>query len=343
MVLKVDFKKLIESTEYNFLRTDEHLGNRIILLTLGGSHAYGTNNENSDIDIRGVTLEKSSDLIGFTEFKQVVETNTDTTIYAFNRIVELLLNSNPNTVEILGCKPEHYIFLTDIGQQMLDNKKMFLSQKCVGSFVGYANAQLNRLINKLSRGSVEQIEREEQILHSIQNAMLTFDERYNNFDDNTMKLYIHESDNEDLANEIFVDMNVKDYSLRELLGIVGELQNVLRQYDKVNHRNKKASDKALDKHAMHLIRLYLMGIDLLEKEEIITYREKDHDLLMCIRNGQFRKEDGKYDDSFFEMLEGYKKRFEYAKKNTSLPKLPDMRKVEEFVIEVNTKIVRGEV
>ena len=35
-------KERLQSGEYDFLRTDEHLGHHIILLTLGGSHAYGT-------------------------------------------------------------------------------------------------------------------------------------------------------------------------------------------------------------------------------------------------------------------------------------------------------------
>ena len=33
-------KEKVTSSEYDFLRTNEHLGNNIILLTLGGSHAY---------------------------------------------------------------------------------------------------------------------------------------------------------------------------------------------------------------------------------------------------------------------------------------------------------------
>ena len=32
-------KQLLKTEEYDFLRTDPHLGNKIILLTLGGSWA----------------------------------------------------------------------------------------------------------------------------------------------------------------------------------------------------------------------------------------------------------------------------------------------------------------
>lgn len=33
---------VVSKSEYDFLRTDPHLGNRIMFLPLGGSHAYGT-------------------------------------------------------------------------------------------------------------------------------------------------------------------------------------------------------------------------------------------------------------------------------------------------------------
>ena len=86
----IDFKQLMNTSEYDFLRTEKRLGNRIILLGLGGSYAYGTCNENSDIDFRGITLNMPSDLIGLTEFEQYEDANTDTVIYSFNKIVRLL-------------------------------------------------------------------------------------------------------------------------------------------------------------------------------------------------------------------------------------------------------------
>lgn len=53
-------KALVEGPEYEFLRTDKHLGDRIMFLTLGGSHAYGTNVETSDIDVRGCAMNSKS-------------------------------------------------------------------------------------------------------------------------------------------------------------------------------------------------------------------------------------------------------------------------------------------
>ena len=64
-------KNKIDSKEYDFLRNDIHLGNNIILLTLGGSYAYGLENENSDLDIRGIAIENKNEIIGLKKFEQV--------------------------------------------------------------------------------------------------------------------------------------------------------------------------------------------------------------------------------------------------------------------------------
>ncbi len=60
--------------------------------------------------------------------------DTDTTIYSFNKMIQLLTSNNPNTVEILGCKPEHYLRLSNIGKELLENRKMFLSKICIHTF-----------------------------------------------------------------------------------------------------------------------------------------------------------------------------------------------------------------
>jgi predicted nucleotidyltransferase len=333
---------LSRTPEYEFLRTNEHLKDRLIFLTLGGSHAYGTNVEGSDIDIRGVCLHRPQDLIGLSNFEQVVNTETDTTVYSFNKLISLLLNCNPNTIEVLGCRPEHYFMMTDIGKEFIANRKMFLSKWAVNSFAGYAIAQLNRLKNNLARHTYAQPEKEEHMLSSMKQAMLTFNDKYTEFEDGSIKLFIDKSDKTDLETEIFADINLKGYPLRDYKAIWSELNNIVKDYGKINNRNKKKDDLHLNKHAMHLVRLYLMCFDILEKEEIITYRENDIEMLMSIRNGKYQKADGTYEQEFFDMISEYEKRLEYAAENTSLPKNPDYKLVEEWVMYVNRRAIIDE-
>ena len=85
----------------------------------------------------------------------------------------------------------------------------------------------------------------------------------------------------------------------------------------------------------------MMCIDILEREEIITYRENEHDLLMDIRNGVYLDSNRQPTKEFFELVEEYKCRFEYAKNNSSLPLKPDINKIEEFKAFVNEEVVKG--
>lgn len=328
------------SKDYMFLDDNEHLGKNICLLTLGGSYSYGTNVEGSDIDIRGIATNSPSDILGLTNFEQVVDEKTDTTVYAFNKIINLLMNCNPNVLEMLGCLPEHYLYLNNIGRQLIDNRKLFISQKAIHSFGGYAIQQLRRLENAIARDKLPQSKKEEHILETINEAMTTFVDRYEDLHGGIVP-FIGKSNKEDLDTEILVNINLKNYPLRDFTAVINDMKTIVRDYDKLNGRNHKKDDAHLNKHAGHLLRLYYTCIDIFEKGDIITYRENEHDILMKTRNGYFMNEDGSYKSEFFYILNGLKERLEYAKANTSIPKTPDFKKIQDFVMEVNRKIVQN--
>lgn len=332
----------LKSNEYEFLSTDKNLGKNVIIITLGGSHAYGTDNENSDLDIRGCALNSKMQILTNENFEQFVNEETDTTIYAFNKLVSLLSNVNPNTIEMLGNKPEHYFYVHPIGQELIDNAHLFLSKRASYSFGGYATAQLRRLENK-SNKAVGQEQLENYIYNTLQHVSENFEEKYG-IPAGQIRLYIDKAVNPDMVTEIFMDANLKHYPIRDYTEMWAELKNVIKSYKNIGARNNKAIEhNKLGKHMMHLIRLYIMCLDILEKEIIVTYREAEHDLLMDIRNGKFLDDDKQPIPEFYEMVNNYEKRLEYAKNNTNLPDKPDYKKINEFVASVNERVVKGEI
>lgn len=133
-----ELQRIIDSEPYDFLRTDPHLGKHLMFLTIGGSHAYGTNVAGSDVDIRGVALNSKEDLLGLGEFEHRVDTMTDTTVFSFNKAAKLLCSRNPNMLEQFGNPDELVITYSPTAKLLFDNKNLFLSKRVIYSFGGFA-------------------------------------------------------------------------------------------------------------------------------------------------------------------------------------------------------------
>lgn len=338
----MDFRKIMDSPEYDFLRTHPRLGNRIILMGLGGSYAYGTHREGSDIDFRGVTLNLPSDLLGMTEYEQYTDEKTDTVIYTFNKIIRLLLECNPNTIELLGLDDDQYLIKTELGQLLLDNRGLFLSKRAISSFGGYASSQLRRMQNAIARDSMPQMEKEQHLLRSVQNSLADFGRKYDLSKRGSIQIYIDRAENPRMETEIFLDAQLTHMPLRDYESMLSFFNRIVRDYDKVGHRNHKKDDNHLNKHAMHLIRLFMMAIDILEKGEIHTHRTDDLSLLKSIRRGDFMTEQHTFTPEFYELVADYEARMDHAAAATCLPDNPDMEKVAQLVEYVNRCAIEGD-
>ena len=98
-----------------------------------------------------------------------------------------------------------------------------------------------------------------------------------------------------------MDNPVEALPLNDYQGMWAEMKNIVRDYSKIGKRNKHAIEhNKLGKHMCHLVRLYLMCFDILEKGKIITYREDDHELLMALRNGEYLDANSQLSQNFLK-------------------------------------------
>ena len=333
-----EFSAILESDRYAFLRDNEHLGDNVILLGLSGSRAYGTNKPNSDYDVRGVALNTKRELLGMTTFDQFLNEETDTTIYSVNRFVRLLADCNPNIIELLGLADDDYIYISPLGQMLLDNKDLFLTKRAYHTFGGYAYAQLKRLQNATARDSLEDEEREKHILHSVEKQIEQIQE---NFADQNgdITLEIDDAITEGHSKEIYMNGKFEHYPLRGFNQMYNAMNQVCKDYDHLDHRNRKKDDAHLNKHAMHLIRLYQMAVEILGKGELSTRRTGDDlELLRSIRHGDYMV-DSVMSSAFYQLVDKYEGLLESAYEKSTLPKSPDFKRIEELLIAINEKSI----
>ncbi|MGL4631188.1 MAG: nucleotidyltransferase domain-containing protein [Leadbetterella sp.] len=123
----------------------EEMENRkhIIFKTMVGSQAYGTSSPTSDIDIKGVYIQHSDDILSFNYLEQF-EVSKDECYYEVRRFLQLLQSANPTVLEMLYM-PSECVFVQDpLFDLIQKNRDLFLTKKCLHSFGGYAIAQINK-------------------------------------------------------------------------------------------------------------------------------------------------------------------------------------------------------
>ena len=324
--------------EYDFLRNGPYAKDTIFL-TYGGSIAYGTNKEGSDIDIRGIALNKREQVFGFDKTEQYEDANTDTIIYTLNKIFELFIANNPNVVEMLFTKPEHMIY-NDLGKLIIDNRMNFLSKLAGYSFNGFALSQTHRLKNALKMDGKMSLEEELSYeVKKLNSLVLHFNHTRTAFD--TGSMYFNLKDDKIPT----INVSLKEYPAHDLVSIFSEINACIKAWNNVAKlKDRELTPKKLNKHAMHTIRLFILGISILEGKIPSTFvsDKEENKLLMDIRNGKFMKENYTYDSAYFDMVDMYQKRFDYALKNTSLPEFCNKKQIEELKMTIQEKMFEKE-
>lgn len=85
----------------------KHQG-KIIFLTISGSHLYGFNSENSDIDYRGTFMTNTNNLLGLNQPRDVIEMKdgiNDIVLFELAKEMSLAMRGNCNVLENLNAKP----------------------------------------------------------------------------------------------------------------------------------------------------------------------------------------------------------------------------------------------
>lgn len=319
----------------------------VIFEVVTGSTSYGTsidenllNEKNktnelklelSDEDRKGIFIPEKDTIftLGETEETICIHEPEDREYHTLKKFLKLAaFKQNPTTLEMLFTEKRFIKTYNPIMDAVMDIKEEFLTTNCYWTFSGYARDQLMRIKNALNRTSQDEMETHldyvlKRVNMGVSNRFVTFSEESEN--------YINVN-NVSLKNNgkyfIDIDLNVENGSFDEVFGMLNEMNNTVKNYNKLKNRNRKVNELKLWKHAMHLIRLLQNGIEILRGEGLLVYRYKDRDMLISIRSGEWTWE------MFFEYADELFREIEELKDSKNVPERVNFEKVNKVYSEI---------
>jgi predicted nucleotidyltransferase len=117
----------------------------ILFECIAGSRAYGTSFTGSDVNIRGIFAVPAGSYLDLNlPSDQVGEDHGNVVYYSLRRVIQLLTDANPNTLELLYM-PDDCVRKTSAEMQVLIAQRgLFISKRCVDTHVGYAMSEIKK-------------------------------------------------------------------------------------------------------------------------------------------------------------------------------------------------------
>lgn len=310
-------------------------GRNLLYKARVGSYLYGTETPESDEDFLGVFLPLPEDYLGLeriddidssTKGSEAQRRNTaediDDKYYSLPKFLKLLLQNNPNIVELLFVNKKNIVYIDPRIQPILDHPEWFISQKVKHTFSGYAYSQRQKLIAKKER-----FEGLQKALHYLDRGL-------------SRTYFIQDAMTVSMAYDL--NSMVKHYkgqkgnteSFHKGLSLKMVYDHLKKEYEKYGWRVHTDSFEKVGydvKFGYHLIRLLSEGYDLLSNGVLqFPLSQVLLDYINDIRSCKISYEDllSKCDDLMGAVEE-------VAKKTTSLPVKPSWNKVNSWLIDTN--------
>lgn len=328
-----------------------------------GSHLYGTDTPNSDLDFKAIYLPTARDIvlgkvkgtIAKCRPKSECERNTkddvDMETFSLCRYLELLMEGQTVALDLLFAPANMYTFGLENGdrprlmRQIFQHRGILLTRN-VNAFVGYARQQAAKYGIKGSR------------MDSLKRTGAMLDRLYVMGPHTKLSFYSPSIDQ--LVKESAELISLEKTPLIEIVMLKGTKGLLDQPHLRVNGRAipfhatvkyaKEIVDKMLDSYGAraqkahlaggidwkalsHAVRVNNEAMELLQTREI-TFPRPDRELLLKIKTGQLPY------DEVAEVIEQGLANLYIAHETSTLPDEPDREWADNFIYDVYSKIVR---
>ena len=115
---------------------------RCALIWIGGSHAYGLADENSDMDVRAASMPTLRQFLTLHDYGEKHMPDSDMVVRSYLKVARMLRDANPNMVELVNLPVDCILHCDDYGFRLLQlAQRIAVNRKCVSTFAGYAYQQ----------------------------------------------------------------------------------------------------------------------------------------------------------------------------------------------------------
>ena len=130
------------------MNVENWINQHTIFECVAGSQAYGLATPTSDQDFRGFCIPPIEYFYGPVKFEQkdsAWEDGADRAIWNIAKGVEMMLNGNPNCIELLWMPEDCIVKTSTWWRRIQDLRSSFLSTRVKSSYLGYADQQWKRM------------------------------------------------------------------------------------------------------------------------------------------------------------------------------------------------------
>lgn len=247
------------------------------------------------------------------------------------KVMRLAAAANPTILEIFFTESADHRVVTTEGRLLLDARERFLSKRVETTFAGYALAQLKRI--RTHRRWLLAPPREEptRVQYGLpERSTIPRDQL------GALEALMARGELDGAA----LPENFLDVLAREKLYRAARREwEQHRQWERERNPARAALEAAHGydtKHAMHLVRLMRMAIEILRDREVLV-RRPDREELLAVRDGAWSYEE------LEERCDVLREEIAIAASGTTLPEEPDAQALDALCVQVvERSLARGE-
>lgn len=321
---------LLTDEQLNWLHGIMGTYDNVICITLHGSHLYGVNTENSDIDLKAVHVPTIKDLIMKTNTKPKLfknkNLNIELEVIPLDSFIRSAQKCDTNVIDMLYCPTDLVMMRSKLWCQIRHKSKHLISKKMEGLF-GYIKTQTKKYSHKIDR------------YEEMCSLLITMDCLSDNLKLN--QTFLVKWIRDDCAFKYISFEEGTDHNYINICGKkhivtreVGELKSWLsNEISHYGERTLKGSESNGDwKSLSHATRVLLQVKELLQTKNLV-FPLKDKGLLLDVKIGKYtEKEVVDMIDDLFEEVNSIMLTSDIPE-NPSVDRMLDLA-VEE-IIEVN--------